>query len=73
MILYQTSNHPPPPPQRGPDKWTPACDSPNPPPWCENLIPSVPIDGFVFQIGVVILIVVFLIVLKNRNKLKLWE
>lgn len=58
VSLYQT-NYPPPPPSRGPGKWTPACETDDPPPWCEDLAPGTNIDNHLiigFIMGILIII-----------------
>lgn len=38
--------------KKDPDKWTPACDSPNPPWWCDEQddTPAAPIDNTLFLV-----------------------
>jgi len=53
---------------RGPDKWTPACDSPNPPPWCDEQIePAGAIDQYILYLLIIAVIIGVYLIWKTKK------
>jgi hypothetical protein len=53
---------------RGPDKWTPACDSPNPPPWCDEQVePGAPIDQYILYFLIIAVIIGMYLIWKDKK------
>lgn len=48
---------------RGPDKWTPACDNPNPPHWCDEYNEPEPEPGATIDSNIGIGLLVGLIII----------
>jgi hypothetical protein len=53
---------------RGPDKRTPACDNPNPPPWCDEQIEIAgAIDQYILYLLIIAVIIGVYLIWKTKK------
>jgi hypothetical protein len=53
---------------RGPDKWTPACDNPNPPFWCDEQVePGAPIDQYILYLLIIAVSIGMYLIWKTKK------